>query len=53
MELLQSFYFVKAKPFLFIKQNYERIISTAVEEMNLIKAKKLETRDAEYLCHEL
>jgi hypothetical protein len=53
MELLQSFSFVKAKTLTPYKAKVLEDVKEAVEEMNLIKAGKLEARNAEDLFNEL
>jgi len=53
MELLSNFKFVKAEPLTPYKSKVLRDIKEAVEEVNLIKAGKLQARDAEDLIDEL
>ena len=53
LELLKNFPFVKAKNLTPYKAKVLEDIRDAVEEMNLIKAGKLEARDAEELLREL
>ena len=53
MELLKSFSFVKAKPITPYKASVLEGIKDAVEEMKLVKAGKLKTRNAEDLFNEL
>ena len=53
LELLKNFPFVKAKNLTPYKAKVLEDIREAVEEMNLIKAGKLEARDAEELFREL
>jgi hypothetical protein len=53
MELLQSLPFVTAKPLSPYKAKVLEDLKEAVEELNLIKAGKLEARNAEDLLNEL
>jgi hypothetical protein len=53
MELLKNFSFVKAKPLTAYKAKVLEDVKEAVEEMKLIKAGKLEARNAEDLFNEL
>jgi len=53
LELLKNLPFVKAKNLTPYKAKVLEDIRDAVEEMNLIKAGKLEARDAEELFREL
>lgn len=53
LELLKNLPFVKAKNLTPYKAKVLEDIREAVEEMNLIKAGKLEARDAEELFREL
>ena len=53
MELLQNFSFVKAKPLSPYKTEVLEGIKEAVDEMQLIKAGKLEGRIAKELFNEL
>jgi len=53
MELLKNFSFVKAKPLPSHKAKVLEDVKEAVEEMKLIKAGKLEARNAEDLVNEL
>jgi len=53
MELLKNFSFVKAKPLTAYKAKVLEDVKEAVEEMKLIKAGKLEARNAEELFNEL
>ncbi|MEO6915610.1 MAG: hypothetical protein ABI151_08120 [Chitinophagaceae bacterium] len=53
MELLQNFSFVKAKTLTPHKAKVLEDVKEAVEEMKLIKAGKLEARNAEDLFNEL
>jgi hypothetical protein len=53
MELLKNFSFIKAKPLSTYKAKVLEDVKEAVEEMKLIKAGKLEARDAEDLFNEL
>ena len=53
LELLKNLPFVKAKKLSPYKAKVLEDIREAVEEMNLIKAGKLEARDAEELFREL
>jgi hypothetical protein len=53
MELLKNFAFVKAKPLTSYKARVLEDLKEAVDEMKLIKAGKLEARNAEDLFNEL
>jgi hypothetical protein len=53
MELLKSFSFVKTKPLTPYKAYVLEGIKEAVEEMKLVKAGKLNARNAEDLFNEL
>ena len=53
MELLKNFSFIKAKPLSSHKAKVLEDVKEAVEEMKLIKAGKLEARNAEDLFNEL
>jgi hypothetical protein len=53
MELLKNFSFIKAKPLTAYKAKVLEDVKEAVEEMKLIKAGKLEARNAEDLFNEL
>ena len=53
MELLESLSFVKAKPLSPYKAKILEDVKEAVEEMKLIKKKKLKARNAEDLFYEL
>jgi len=53
MELLSHLKFVKAEPLTPYKSKVLRDIKEAVEEVNLIKAGKLQARNAEDLIDEL
>ena len=53
MELLKSFSFVKAKPLSPYKAKILEVVKEAVEEMKLIKKRKLKARNAEDLFYEL
>ena len=53
MELLKSFSFVKAKPLSPYKAKILEDVKEAVEEMKLIKKRKLKARNAEDLFYEL
>ena len=53
LELLKNLPFVKAKNLTPYKAKILEDVKEAVEEMNLIKAGKLEARDAEELYSEL
>ena len=53
MELLQNFSFVKVKTLTQYKAKVLEDVKEAVEEMKLIKAGKLEARNAEDVFHEL
>jgi len=53
MELLKNFSFVKAKPLTSYKARVLEDVQEAVEEMKLIKAGKLQARNAEDLFNEL
>jgi hypothetical protein len=53
MELLESFSFVKAKPLSPYKAKILEDVKEAVEEMKLIKKRKLKARNAEDLFYEL
>lgn len=53
MELLKNFSFIKAKPLTAYKAKVLEDVKEAVEEMKLIKAGKMEARNAEELFNEL
>jgi hypothetical protein len=53
MELLKNFSFVKAQPLSAYKAKVLGDVKEAVEEMKLIKAGKLQARNAEELFNEL
>ena len=53
MELLSNLKFVKAEPLTPYKSKVLRDIKEAVDEVNQVKAGKLEARDAEDLVDEL
>ena len=53
MELLESLSFVKAKPLSPYKAKIIEDVTEAVEEMKLIKKRKLKSRNAEDLFYEL
>jgi len=53
MELLKNFSYVKTKPLTPTKAKFLEELKEAVEEMKLVKAGKLKSRNAEDLLNEL
>lgn len=53
MELLKNFSFVKTQPLTPYKEEVFGSVKQAIEEMKLVKAGKLKTRNAEDLFNEL